>query len=301
MATATDVPPALSVTTGPVLPRRWKRLQGYSFLVLGVLPLLSVLVTAVLAPVISAHDPALQDLAHRLQPPMWQEGGSSLYPLGTDQLGRDVLTRIFYGGRVSLLVGLAATVGAGLLGTALGLMAGYLGGRVETVIMAVADVQLALPFVVLALAVIGVTGPGLQNVIILLIVTQWVVFGRVMRAQTLSIKQSDYVLAARATGTRHLDIILRHILPNAMGPILALAIPSGGRMILAEAALSFLGLGVQPPTATWGGILADGRGYLRASPWLSIAPGLAIMITVLGMNLIGEWLRLALDPKQRRG
>jgi peptide/nickel transport system permease protein len=187
-----------------------------------------------------------------------------------------------------------------MLGTLLGLIAGYVGGWAETIIMSLVDIQLSLPFMVLSLAVIAAVGPGLGNVVVLLIITQWVVFARVVRGLVLSLKEEDFVLAARALGATGLHIARRHVLPNCWGPILALAIPSVAGMIIAEAALSFLGLGVRPPTPTWGGMLSDARVYLHQAPWFAVLAGVPIVITVLGINLLGDWSRGHLDPRQRR-
>jgi peptide/nickel transport system permease protein len=268
-------------------------------LLLGLAFVLSVSATAVAAPWVAPHDPAAQDLMFRLLPPAWSDGSDPHFLLGTDQLGRDLVSRIFFGGRVSLLVGLSATLGAGILGILLGLVAGYRKGVTDTVIMGIAEVQLALPFVVLAIAVMAIIGAGLTNVVVLLIVTQWVVFARVVRSQVLTLEQAEFITAARAVGVSEGRMLFRHMLPNTWGATLAIAIPRVSRMILAEASLSFLGLGVQPPTPTWGGMLGDSRPYLHQAAWITIFPGLAIVITVLGINLLGEWLRVRLDPKQR--
>jgi peptide/nickel transport system permease protein len=269
-------------------------------LVVGLACVAGVAFTAVMAPVLQTQDPTAQDLARRLLAPAWLGGSEASFVLGTDQLGRDVLSRILHGGRVSLVVGLAATLGSGILGIFLGLVAGYFKGALDTVIMSAADIQLALPFILLAIAVLAVVGPGLGNVVILLILTQWVVFARVVRAQVLTLEQAEFVTAARALGARDGRILHRHILPNTWGATLAIAIPRVSRMILAEAALSFLGLGVPPPTPTWGSMLSDSRPYLNQAPWITVFPGLAIVITVMGINLLGEWFRIRLDPKQQR-
>jgi peptide/nickel transport system permease protein len=268
-------------------------------LVLGLFFVMWVVVTALFAPWLAPHDPAAQDLMFRLLPPAWGEGGDPQFLLGTDQLGRDIVSRIFHGGRVSLLVGLSATLGAGVLGILLGLLAGYRKRLTDTIIMSIAEVQLALPFVVLAIAVMAIIGAGLTNVVVLLIFTQWVVFARVVRSQVLTLEQADFVTAARAVGVGDMRVLFRHILPNTWGATLAIAIPRVSRMILAEASLSFLGLGIQPPTPTWGGMLGDSRPYLHQAAWITIFPGLAIVITVLGINLLGEWIRVRLDPRQR--
>lgn len=260
--------------------------------------LLFVVITcALLAPLLAPHDPGFQDLEARLRPPAWMKGGDLSHPLGTDHLGRDILSRIIYGTRVSLLVAIVAVAVSGTLGTLLGLAAGYWRGRVDAAIMLLADVQLAFPFILLALAVMSVLGAGLRNVIIVLGVTGWVAYGRLIRAEVLSLRTKEYIEAVRALGQKDIKIILRHILPNVMPSAIVMASLRMANMIIAESSLTFMGLGVETDIPTWGSMLADGRGYITSAWWLATFPGLAIMLTVLGVNLIGDWLRDVLDPR----
>jgi peptide/nickel transport system permease protein len=263
----------------------------------GMLVVLVVVLAAVFAPLISPFDPLAQDIAQRLKAPGWQDAQGRTHPLGTDHLGRDILARIIYGSRIALLVGLAAVLISGVLGLGIGLVAGYFGGKVDDALMRLADVQLAFPFILLAIAVIGVLGPSLRNIIIVIGVSSWVVYARVVRGEVLSIRAREFVHAAVALGSRDGRIIVRHVLPNALTPWLVVATLDMARVIVIESALSFLGLGVQPPTPTWGGMLADGRVYLSTAWWLATFPGLAILVTVLGINLFGDGLRDTLDPR----
>lgn len=265
--------------------------------VIGLGLLLLVVTFAVFAPVLAPHDPLEQNLATRLQPPAWMQGGDSQHPLGTDHLGRDILSRIIYGARVSLLVAVIAVAVSGTLGTLLGLAAGYWRGRIDSFIMLLADVQLAFPFILLALAVMSVLGAGLRNVVIVLGVTGWVAYGRLIRAEVMSLSAKEYIEAVRALGQKDSKIIVRHILPNVMPSVIVMASLRIANMIIAEASLTFMGLGVEPHIPTWGSMLADGRGYITSAWWLATFPGLAIMLTVLGVNLVGDWLRDVLDPR----
>lgn len=232
------------------------------------------------------------DLAARLTPPMTRPG----HILGTDPLGRDVLARVVIGGRVSFTVGILSALGAVIIGTVAGLYAGYYRGWLDVFLMRFADVQLALPFILLAITVIAIIGPGLDRVIILMIVAQWVQYARLIRGSVLSLRNAEYVQAAQAYGLRDVKIIFSHILPNAMGPLVILATLNVANNILLESSLTFLGLGIDPLTPSWGGMLAEGRNYIQTAPWISIFPGMAIMLTVLGLNLLGDWLRDRLDP-----
>lgn len=264
---------------------------------LGIAMTLLVILVALLAPLISPHDPTLQDSKIRLSPPAWADEGSAEFLLGADNLGRDLLSRVFFGARISLIVSICAVLLAGLFGVVLGLLSGYLEGRLETLIMGVADAQLAFPSVLLAIAIIAVLGPSFGNVLLVLTISGWVIFARLVRGTTLSVKQTDFILASRSVGAPDYLIIFRHILPHVVTPVIAVANIQVGQMILAESALSFLGLGVQPPTPTWGGMISDGRVYIWQAPWLSIFPGMAIVFTVLGITYLGDWLRIVLDPK----
>jgi peptide/nickel transport system permease protein len=267
--------------------------------IVAVCILATVIVAAVGAPLISPIDPNIQVLDDRLLEPMTTGRNGVFYLLGTDQLGRDVLSRVLYGTRVSLLIGLAAVAMAGTIGVTLGLASGYFGGRVDDVVMRLADLQLALPFILIATFVAAVLGPGLQNTILVLGVNSWVAYARVVRAGTLSIREREYVLAARALGISTFGIIRRYVLPNVSSPILVIGTFAVAQMILSEAALTFLGLGTPPLIPSWGGMLADGRSYMTLAWWTAVFPGLAITTTVIGINLFGDWLRDYLDPKNR--
>jgi len=276
----------------------WRSLRRGVGALLGAGLLLLMILSAFLAPVLSPHDPLEAEVTKRLRPPVWTAKGTSEHLLGTDQLGRDVLSRTIYGSRVSLIVGITAVVISGVLGVLLGLIAAQ-GGRLDALIMRVADVQLAFPFILLAIAVVAVVGGGLLNVILILGVTGWVSYGRVVRSQALSVKEKEYVEAARALGSRSLVLVFRHILPNVMTPVIVLATFNVASYMVAEASLTFLGLGVQPTIPSWGIMLADGREYMRAGWWMAIFPGLALVLTVLSINLLGDWLREYLDPRLR--
>jgi peptide/nickel transport system permease protein len=258
---------------------------------------------ALLAPWLAPHDPTTFHLRSRFMPPMWIEGGSAEFPLGTDQLGRDLLSRIFFGARVSLLVGFLGVLVSLVIGVVLGLVAGYYGGMIDNVISRVIDTFMAIPFIVLAMSVIAVVGPQGGNSILILVivlgVTGWVTFARVVRGEVMAVKALEYVEAARALGQRHFGIVVRHVLPNVTASIIVLSTLNVASVIIAESSLSFLGLGVQPPVVTWGIMLSDGRGHLATSWWLSTFPGLAITLTTLGMIMLGDWLRDVLDPRMQ--
>jgi len=266
---------------------------------LGLVLVVLVVLVAIFAPMLSPHDPAKQNIVHRLKPPFWAEGGSLEHALGTDSLGRDVLSRVIHGSRVSIFVGLVATAASALVGVSLGLISGYLGGSIDAVISRVGDVQQAIPFLVLAIAVAAMLGPGLFNLILVLVITTWVTFFRVVRGEVLSVREELYVLGAQSIGAPTARIILRYILPNVAASIIVIATLLVANMIIFEASLSFLGLGVPSNIPTWGRIVSDGRSYIDAEWWIALFPGLAILITVMGINLVGDWLREDLDPKRR--
>ena len=247
-------------------------------------------VVAVFGPVVSPYDPTAQALEARLQ------GPSVAHPLGTDALGRDVATRIVHGARVSLALAVAATAVRVVIGTTIGLVAGYLGGLVDAALMRLVDIQLAFPGLVLALVIAGVLGPSLRNVMIALSVVGWASYARVVRGNVLEVKDRPFVEAARLYGTPRRRIARRHLLPNVINPVVVLATMNLGTIVLTAAGLSFLGLGAQPPTPEWGTMIAGGRDYLRSAPWLVTAPGVAIMLTVIGFNVLGDGLRDVLDP-----
>ena len=283
-------------------PREWltflRRLASRRTALFGLVVVLVVALTAVASPLISPFDPVEQDLGDlRLKPPGFRDAAGRVHPLGTDHLGRDLLARVVYGSRPALLVGFAAVVISGVIGMAAGLIAGYFGGRLDDVLMRLADIQLAFPFILLAIAVIGVLGPSLTTIIVVIGVSSWVVYARIVRSAVLSLREREFVQAALALGSGDGRIVLRHILPNALTPWLVVATLDMARVIVIESALSFLGLGVQPPTPTWGGMLADGRVYISTAWWLATFPGLAILVTVLGINLFGDGLRDTLDPR----
>ena len=265
--------------------------------IFGITVLLLMGGAALAAPQIAPWDPGRQMLIKRLRPPAWQARGLREHPLGTDHLGREILSRILYGGRISLGVGLSAVTLSGLIGVTLGLLAGFHGGRIDALIMRVVDVFLAIPYILLAMGVVFALGPSLLNVILVMAVTRWVQFARIVRADVLSIREREFVSGARARGNRSMRLLLRHVLPNALTPIIVVATLELAFMIIYESALSFLGLGVQPPTPTWGWMLSDGRNYVATAWWLATFPGLAIMLTVLAVNLLGDWLRDTLDPR----
>ncbi|HEX8969800.1 MAG TPA: ABC transporter permease, partial [Chloroflexota bacterium] len=253
---------------------------------------LVVLVTllAVFAPWLAPHAYQDQQLPKVLLPPFWQAGADPAYPLGTDHLGRDELSRILFGGRTSLLVGAGGVLIAGTLGIGLGLLAGYIGGGTDDAIMRLVDVQLSFPPIFLAIAIMAVVGQSLFNLVVVLGLATWVQYARVVRGVTLSIKQKEYIEGARAAGASTQRILLRHVLPNILPPVVVITTVTVSTLILAEAALSFLGVGVQPPTPAWGTMLAEGREVFRIAWWNAVFPGLAILITVLGVNLLGDAL-----------
>jgi peptide/nickel transport system permease protein len=258
-----------------------------------------VMVVALFAPLIAPHEPTRLQLGQRFLPPAWLEGGSWTYPLGTDQLGRDMWSRILYGARISVIVGVTASIFSGIIGVGIGLLAGFYGGWVDHFLSRVIDTFLAIPFIVLALAVVTVLNPGLLNLIIVLSVTGWVTYARVVRGEVLAVKERDYVTAARVVGVNEAMIALRHVMPNIFASVIVLTTLNVATTIIAESSLSFLGLGVQPPTITWGTMLAEGREHLATSWWLATFPGIAITVAVLGIIFLGDWLRDVLDPKMK--
>ena len=286
-------------TWGGTLRRAFKSLVKAKWPLVALIILFLVGIAAVFGPSLAPRDPNRQNIMTRLQAPMTPDRrGEINHLLGTDTLGRDMLSRLIYGARVSIFVGFAAVVIGGLLGTFLGLVAGYYGGRLDDAIMRLADIQLAFPFVLLAIMFLVVMGPGLWNLILILGIAQWVTYARIARAQTIGQREKEYVEAARALGARSATILYGTILPNILAPLTVIASFNVASVILAEAALSFLGLGVPPTVPTWGGMLAESREQLLAGRWwLAIYPGVAIMLTVLSFNILGDWLRDFLDPR----
>ncbi len=265
----------------------------------GGVVLAAALLVAVLAPVLAPHDMTGFDLLHRLTPPVWDTGGSWTHPLGTDPLGRDVLSRVIFGARTSLAVAGAAVLVAAALGILLGLVSGYAGSWADALIMRVADIQLSFPYLLLAIAVMALLKPSLTNLIVVLVLRSWVVYARLIRVVTLGAREREFVTAARALGGGSLRIVFRHIAPNVVGPSIVVSSFQLAELIIVESSLSFLGLGVQPPTPSWGSMVSEGRAYVSSAWWLSAFPGLAIVLTVLGANLFGDALRRALDPRLR--
>jgi peptide/nickel transport system permease protein len=273
--------------------RAWAQLRRNRAALAGLVIIAVLVFAALFAPFLTPYNPYAVSLSARLQPP------GSAHWLGTDELGRDILARLLFGARVSLWVGVVTVFLSGVLGIAGGLVAGYLGGYWDAVVMRLVDIFLAFPVIVLAIAIVAVRGPGLTNVLIALALVYWTTYARVARAVVLTLREEEYTWAARTLGASPLRIMVRHLLPNAVAPLVVLASLGMGNAIVAEAALSFLGLGIQPPEASWGSMLNVGMQFLRDASFLSTTPGLAIFVTVLGFNLLGDGLRDALDPRMR--
>jgi len=254
---------------------------------------------AVAAPYLAPHDPERGSLRARLRPPTWEAGDGKAYLWGTDHLGRDVLSRTIFGTRVSLTIGFAAVLVGGALGGFLGLVAGFRGGFLDETVMTVADAQLAFPFILLAIGIIAVLGPSFPNLIIVVGLSGWVTYARVLRAQVLALRQRDFVQAILGLGGSVPRILVRHILPNVASTFLVIATLELARAIVLEATLSFLGLGIQPPTPSWGGMIHEGREYLDSAWWISVFPGAVLMLTSLVVSRAGDWLRDVLDPTLR--
>jgi len=255
---------------------------------------------ALLAPLLSPGDPYEQSLRLRFRPPVWEERGSWAHPLGTDRLGRDMLTRIIWGSRVSLAVGALAVLLAGAVGATIGLVAGYYGGRVDAALMRVTDATLSFPVILLALILAVTVGPSFTNVVIAIAVILWARYARVIRGQVLTLMTLDFIAQARIAGAGAWRIITRHLLPNTLNTLVVLVTLQVGYVIIVEASLSFLGAGIPPPTPAWGSMIAEGRDVVTSAWWVSFLPGLAILLVVLAFNLLGDWLRDTLDPKLRQ-
>jgi peptide/nickel transport system permease protein len=256
-----------------------------------------LVIPGIFAEWIAPHDPIKGSLALRLKPPMWEKGGSITYPLGTDKVGRDVLSRIIYGARVSLRVSIEAIVVSGFIGTALGLISGYFGGRVDALIMRLVDISISLPIILVALVFVAALGPSFATVIAVITILLWARYARQVRGETLSIKERDFIARARVAGASHFRIMFRYLLPNVVNTLIVLATLQVGFVIIFESSLSFLGAGIPRPTPAWGLMVADGRELIVTAWWISMFPGIAIMLTVLSFNLVGDWLRDHLDPK----
>jgi ABC-type dipeptide/oligopeptide/nickel transport system permease subunit len=252
---------------------------------------------ALFAPLLAPHDPTTADLFRRLQPPFWLDGGELAYPLGCDALGRDILSRIIYGARVSIFIGVVVVLLATMIGVLAGLASGYLRGWVDTVISGLVDILLGFPYLIFAIGLMAMMGPGVGNIVLALAYKEWVIPCRVVRGETLVAREMEYVEAARAIGATRRTIMLREILPNILSPVIVVATIRVAQVIILEASLSFLGLGVQPPTPSWGAMVADGRSFMLDAWWVSTFPGLAILLLVLAINLVGQVLREALDPR----
>jgi peptide/nickel transport system permease protein len=297
-ALAEPVPSSAATTRG----RRWlpRALRRSTLATAGLLIIATVVLAALLAPLLAPNDPIEQSLTRATLPPFWQARGSFETPLGTDQFGRDVWSRIVYGARISLAIGAAASLLGAVVGVTAGLAAGYYGGKVDATMMRLVDLNLAFPLILLALAIAAILGPSFRNLVLVMALTTWMIYARVVRGITLSLREREFIQAARAIGATDGGIMARHILPNLLAPVMVIWTLELARVILMESALSFLGLGVPPPTPTWGRMLAEGRNYLTVAPWITIFPGLAISITVLGVNFLGDGLRDLLDPRLRK-
>ena len=280
---------------------RWPSLRIEGLPIFPVAILLVFAILAIFADVIAPHDPQVGLLGERFRPPAWQQGGSTSHLLGTDHVGRDVLSRLIFGARVSLVVGFTAVIFAGVLGTILGILSGYLGGWVDQVIMRVTDAWLAIPGLTWAIFLAAIVGPSEMNIVIILAAVYWTRYARVVRGEVLSLKERDYVRLAVVAGCSKRTIMKRHILPNVVNSAIVLGTLMLGIVIVTEAALSFLGVGVPPPKPAWGLMLADGKkGLMAGYWWLTVLPGLCIMLMVLSANLLGDWLRVKLDPQLRQ-
>lgn len=275
----------------------WRQFKRHRIGLIGAILIIVLCTGAIFAPILAPHDPLKGDLRLRLHPPLWKTGGTWSYPLGCDQQGRDIFSRLLYGTRVSLGVGLSVVIISAIIGSFLGLLSGYFGGWMDGIISRVVDILLAFPFLIFAIGLIAVLQPGLINIILTLTFKGWVPFCRLVRGDTLSLKTREHVEAARALGAGHCHQMFREILPNIIPSIIVLGTLTVATVILLEASLSFLGLGVQPPTPTWGGMISEGREYLLEEWWLSTFSGIAILISVLGINLFGQGLRDTIDPR----
>ena len=292
---------AETVLLPPRIRRRRIAIQLGDFPVIPTLILVVIGLVAIFANVLAPHNPEVGSLVARFKPPFWQTGGSTKYILGTDQLGRDVLSRLMFGARVSMVVGFTAVIFAGVIGTALGILSGYLGGWVDQVIMRLTDTWLALPALTFAIFLAAIVGPSMWNIVLILGITYWTRYARVIRGEVLSLKEREFVRLAIVAGCSKWTIMSRHILPNIINTAIVLGTLMLGVVIIAEASLSFLGVGVPPPQPAWGLMLSDGKqGLMVGYWWLTVFPGCCIMLMVLSANLLGDWLRVKFDPQLRQ-
>ena len=295
------VDPLEGATALPVAePRAWGRLRDRRLpaIPLGIITIFVLI--AVLAPLISPADPEEQSLRSRFRPPVWDERGSWQHPLGTDRLGRDMLSRIFYGSRVSLTAGVVTVLLASAFGAAVGLVAGYYGGRVDAMLMRLTDATMSFPVILLALILAVTVGPSFTNVVVAIAVILWARYARVIRGQVLTLMELDFIAQARIAGAGAWRVISRHLVPNTLNTLVVLVTLQIGYVIIVEASLSFLGAGIPPPTPAWGSMISEGREFVTSAWWVSFFPGLAILLVVLAFNLLGDWLRDTLDPKLRQ-
>ena len=296
---AQPVPQSMAAATAaddtPRVVARSRRFPGVPLFIL----LFLLVLPGLFAPYLAPHNPIRGSLRARLKPPMWVAGGAITHPLGTDKVGRDILSRIIYGARISLAVSIVAILVSGAVGTALGLIAGYFGGRLDALIMRLVDISLGLPVILLALVFVAAVGASFWTVVSVTAVLLWARYARQVRGETLGIRERDFIARARVAGASHARIMLRYIFPNVVNTLTVLATLQIGAVILLESALSFLGAGIPRPTPTWGSMISDGRDLIVVAWWIAMFPGLAIMLTVLSLNLLGDWLRDHLDPKLR--
>ena len=294
---ATPAPAVLRSRSGVLLfaGELWRDKPGLA----GLVVLLAIVFAAISAPLLAPFEPADQAVTARLMPPAWLERGSWEHVLGTDHLGRDVLSRMIWGSRITLIIGASVVLIAGTFGVVVGLWSGYAGGRTDSLLMRIVDIQVSFPGILLILLIVSVVGPGALTMIVVLAVTNWMIYARVVRGIVISARQTPYVEAAEMVGCKPRRVIFRHILPNLVSPLLTLGMLEFTNVILAEAAVSFLGFGVQPPATSWGLDIASGRDYIFIAWWLVTFPGLCIVATVLSINLFANWVRVTTDPQER--
>lgn len=299
MAVGVSIPQAIKDHAPSRIARAWSFTRRYPVLPVSIL-IIVLIIPAIFADIIAPHDPNAGNLRARLLPPAWLDGGDWNFPLGTDTQGRDILSRIIFGARITAQVSLAALFVGGTIGSILGLIAGYIGGWADHIIMRIVDISLSMPLILLALTLVVLFQPGTGTTIAVVALLLWSRYARQIRAEVLTLKEMDFVARARVAGASNTRIIVKHIFPNVVNTLIVLATLQVGTVILLEASLSFLGAGIPPPDPAWGVLVADGRDFIATSWWLSVIPGLAIMMTVLSMNVFGDWLRDHLDPKLRQ-